>query len=68
MHRASHERCIIENEKVKFLLPQFYFELKILSNVVEKLKIGMLKTLFTCYIATSLILFDLFIIDQTADI
>lgn len=38
MHRASHERCIIENEKVKFL-PQFYFELKILSNVVEKLKI-----------------------------
>lgn len=41
MHRASHERCIIENEKVKFLLhvPQFYFELKILSNVVEKLKI-----------------------------
>lgn len=24
----------------------------------------MLKTLFTCYIATSLILFDLFIIDQ----
>lgn len=27
----------------------------------------MLKTLFTCYIATPLILFDLFIIDQTAD-